>query len=83
MDFNWIHGSLGQNSGHETDAIGKFIYLAFRAYVEHPNGGRMQSGHQFEYEVVLDSELDSNSAIPNWIGSPPSRAHLLGSPVPS
>ena len=27
----------------------------------------MQSGRQFEYEVVLDSELDSNSAIPNWI----------------
>jgi hypothetical protein len=25
----------------------------------------MQSGHHFEYEVVLDSELDSNSAIPN------------------
>jgi hypothetical protein len=23
----------------------------------------MQSGRQFEYEVVLDSELDSNSAI--------------------
>jgi hypothetical protein len=43
----------------------------------------MQSGHQFEYEVVLDSELDSNSAIPNWIGSSPSRAHLLGSPAPS
>jgi hypothetical protein len=33
----------------------------------------MQSGCQFEYEVVLDSELDSNSAIPNWIGSPHSR----------
>jgi hypothetical protein len=43
----------------------------------------MQSGCQFEYEVVLDSELDSNSAIPNWIGSPPSRACLLGSPTPS
>jgi hypothetical protein len=42
----------------------------------------MQSGHQFEYEVVLDSRLDSNSAILNWIGSPPSRAHLLGSPAP-
>jgi hypothetical protein len=29
--------------------------------------------HQFEVEVVLDSELDSksNSEIPNWIGSPP------------
>jgi hypothetical protein len=40
----------------------------------------MQSGRQFEYEVVLDSELDSNSAILNWIGSPPSRARLLGSP---
>jgi hypothetical protein len=32
----------------------------------------MQSGRQFEYEVVLDSELDSNSAILNWIDSPPS-----------
>jgi hypothetical protein len=42
----------------------------------------MQSSHQFEYEVALDSELDSNSAIPNWIGSPPSRACLLGSPAP-
>jgi hypothetical protein len=40
----------------------------------------MQSGRQFEYEVVLDSEMDSNSAIPNWIGSPPSHAYLLGSP---
>jgi hypothetical protein len=43
----------------------------------------MQSVCQFEYEVVLDSKLDSNSAIPNWIGSPPSRASLLGSPAPS
>jgi hypothetical protein len=43
----------------------------------------MQSGRQFKYEVVLDSELDSNSAIPNWIGSPPSHARLLGSPAPS
>jgi hypothetical protein len=43
----------------------------------------MQSGHQFEYEVVLDSELDSNSAILNWIGSPPSSARLLGSLAPS
>jgi hypothetical protein len=42
----------------------------------------MQPGRQFEYKVVVDSELDSNSAIPNWIGSPPSRARLLGSPVP-
>jgi hypothetical protein len=42
----------------------------------------MQSGRQFEYEVVLDSELNSNSVIPNWIGSPPSRAGLLGSPAP-
>jgi hypothetical protein len=41
----------------------------------------MQSGHQFKYKVVLDSELDSNSAIPNWIGLPPSRARLLGSPA--
>jgi hypothetical protein len=32
----------------------------------------MQYGRQFEYDVVLDSELDSNSAILNWIGS-----HLL------
>jgi hypothetical protein len=43
----------------------------------------MQPGCQFEYVVVLDSELDSNSAITNWIGSPPSRACLLGSPAPS
>jgi hypothetical protein len=43
----------------------------------------MQSGRQFKYEVVLDSELDSNSVIPNWIGSPPSQARLLGSPSPS
>jgi hypothetical protein len=43
----------------------------------------MQSVRQFEDEVVLDSELDSNLAIPNWIGSPPSRAHPLGSPSPS
>jgi hypothetical protein len=43
----------------------------------------MQSGHQFEYEVVLDSELDLNSPIPNWIDLPPSRARLLGSPTPS
>jgi hypothetical protein len=43
----------------------------------------MQSGRQFEYEVVMDSELDSNSAIPNWMGLPPSRACLLGSPAPS
>jgi hypothetical protein len=43
----------------------------------------MQSGCQFEYEVTLDSELDSNSAIPNWIGSSPYRARLLGSPAPS
>jgi hypothetical protein len=50
----------------------------------------MQSGRQFEYEMTLDSELDSlgnseldsNSAIPNWIGSPPSRACLLGSSAP-
>jgi hypothetical protein len=42
----------------------------------------MKSGRQFEYDVVLDSELDSNSAIPNWIGSPPSHAHLLRSPAP-
>jgi hypothetical protein len=38
------------------------------------NGGHMQSGRQFEYEVVLDSELDSNSEILNWIGSPLSHA---------
>jgi hypothetical protein len=43
----------------------------------------MQSGRQFEYEVVLDSKLDSNLAIMNWIGSPPSRACPLGSPAPS
>jgi hypothetical protein len=43
----------------------------------------MQSGYQFGYEVVLDTELDSNSAIPNWIGSPPSRARLLGYPAHS
>jgi hypothetical protein len=43
----------------------------------------MQSRLQFKYEVVLDSKLDSNSVIPNWIGLPPSRARLLGSPAPS
>jgi hypothetical protein len=43
----------------------------------------MQSRRQFEYEVALDSELDSNSVIPNWIGSPPSRARLIVSPAPS
>jgi hypothetical protein len=43
----------------------------------------MHFGRQFEYEVILDSELDSNSAIPNWIGSSPSHAHLLRSPAPS
>jgi hypothetical protein len=43
----------------------------------------MQYGRQFKYEVVLDSELDLNSAILNWIGSPPSRARLLSSPAPS
>jgi hypothetical protein len=43
----------------------------------------MQFGRQVEYEVVLDSELDLNSAIPNWIGSPPLHACLLGSLVPS
>jgi hypothetical protein len=43
----------------------------------------MQSGRQFEYEVVMDSELDSNSAILNWIDLPPSCARLLGSPAPS
>jgi hypothetical protein len=37
----------------------------------------MQFGRQFENEVILDSELDSNTAILNWIGSPPSRARLL------
>jgi hypothetical protein len=43
----------------------------------------MQSGRQFEYEVVMNSELDSNLAILNWIGSSPSRARLLGFPAPS
>jgi hypothetical protein len=43
----------------------------------------MQSGRQFEYKVVLNSKLNLNSAIPNWIGSPPSRARLLGSPAHS
>jgi hypothetical protein len=43
----------------------------------------MQYGLQFKYEVILDSELDSNSAILNLIGSPPSRACLLGSTAPS
>jgi hypothetical protein len=51
--------------GHETSSIGKVISLAFRAYVERPKRGRMHSGRQFEYDVVLNSELDSNSAIPN------------------
>jgi hypothetical protein len=69
--------------GHETGSVGMVISLDFCAYVDVQNGGRMQSECQFEYEVVLDSELDSNSAIPNWIGSPPSHACLLGSPAPS
>jgi hypothetical protein len=43
----------------------------------------MQSGRQFEYEVILNSELDSNSVILNWIGSSPSCARLIGSPAPS
>jgi hypothetical protein len=43
----------------------------------------MQSVRQFEYEVILNSELDSNSVIPNWIGSPPSCARLIGSSAPS
>jgi hypothetical protein len=43
----------------------------------------MQSGRQFEYEVVVNSELDSNSAILNWIDSPPLRERLFGSPAPS
>jgi hypothetical protein len=42
----------------------------------------MQPGYQFEYEVVLDSELELNSAIPNWISSPHSRARLLSSIAP-
>jgi hypothetical protein len=44
----------------------------------------MRHVHQFEVNVVLDSEIDSklDSAIPNWIGSPPWHAHLLGSPTP-
>jgi hypothetical protein len=47
------------------------------------NGGHMQSGRQFKYEVILDSELDLNSAILNWIGSPPSHTRLLDSLAPS
>jgi hypothetical protein len=43
----------------------------------------MQSRRPFEYEVVMDSELDSNSALSDWIGSPPSCARLLGSPAHS
>jgi hypothetical protein len=41
--------------------------------------------HQFEAKVVRYSELDSksDSAILNWIGSPPWRAKLLGSPTAS
>jgi hypothetical protein len=42
----------------------------------------MRSERQFEYDMVLHSELDSNSVIPNWIGSPPFRARLLGSLAP-
>jgi hypothetical protein len=39
----------------------------------------MRLVHQFEVEVVLDSELDSksNSGILNWIESPLWCAHLL------
>jgi hypothetical protein len=69
--------------GHRSSAIEKVISLAFCAYVKCSKWGHMQSGRQFEYEVVLNSELDSNSAILNWIGSPPSRACLLGSSAPS
>jgi hypothetical protein len=43
----------------------------------------MQSGRQFKYKVVLNSELDSNSVIPNWIGLPLSCTRLIGSPAPS
>jgi hypothetical protein len=43
----------------------------------------MKSGRQFKYEVVLDFKLDSNSAIPNWIGLPPSHSRILGFPAPS
>jgi hypothetical protein len=46
------------------------------------NGGPMQYRRQFEYDVVLNSELDSNSAISSWIGLQPSRARLLDSPAP-
>jgi hypothetical protein len=69
--------------GYETSFIGKVVSLAFRAYIERPKRGHIQSGRQFEYAVVLDSELDSNSAISNLIGLPPSHARLLGSPAPS
>jgi hypothetical protein len=81
-----------------TSAIGKVISSSFRAYVERPNliwyasctsnvqiRFGMRSVHQFEAEVVLNSELDSksNSGILNWIGSPPWCVPLLASPAPS
>jgi hypothetical protein len=47
--------------------------------------GHTRHVRQFEANVVLDFKLDSksDSAILNWIGSPPWRAHLHGSPAPS
>jgi hypothetical protein len=68
--------------GHETSPIKKVISVDFRAYIEYPKRRSYAIWRQFKYEVVLNSELDSNSVIPNWIGSPPSRARLLGSPAP-
>jgi hypothetical protein len=70
---------------HETGCIRKLISLSFHAHEECPNGGRTCPVHQFESKVVLDPEIDSksDSTILIWIGSPPWRVHLLGSPAPS
>jgi hypothetical protein len=50
-----------------------FISSSFYAYVNFQIPCCMRLLHQFEAEVVLDSDMDlkSNSRILNWIGSPP------------
>jgi hypothetical protein len=50
-----------------------FISSSFCAYVNFQIPCCMRLLHQFEAEVVLDSDMDlkSNSRILNWIGSPP------------
>jgi hypothetical protein len=50
-----------------------FISSSFYGYVNFQIPCCMRLLHQFEAEVVLDSDMDlkSNSRILNWIGSPP------------